>query len=271
MKRALITLIFIVFSLSALAQGRYVVYDCGQGARIFRNESRSWDDIKKGETLQENTLLHIRRQGLVKILDKTTNRVYSNVKTGRQSVSSLIQASSKSANSTFGNLNRQLARNVRNSDHRGRYYSTYGATTRGDGEVSFADSLYYSIFHGISNQAFANQLRLDEILNNDGTVSFSVTNESDESYYVTVVSGDSSHLTFCFDDSLYGVDVIPVLPHSTADLRSYKFVVPSGNDSYYLIAAQREFWTEPLKNALRYMVAPDYSADAELVKVIPAK
>ena len=271
MKRALITLIFIVFSLAAFAQERYVVYDCGPDARIFRSSTRAWDALVKGESLQENTVLHVRQKGALKILDKDTRRIYSNAKTGKQTVSSLIKASAKSSYSTFGNLNRQLAKNVKNSDHRGRYYSTYGATTRSEGELSYADSLYFDIYRGIHETASPETLRLVETKDLDGSVSFTVINDSDTRYYVTIIYGNESHLEPVLSEGIFGADVIPVSPRSSANLLSYKFIAPTGSNKYFLIASSREFWMEPLKNALRYMVAPDYSADAELVKVIPAK
>ncbi len=271
MKRVLLTLIFIALSLSLSAQGRYTVYDCGSGARVFRTDSRSWAAVTKGEALQENTVLHIRQKGAIKILDNSTRRIYTNVKTGKQSVSSLIQASTKSSNSTFGNLNRQIAKNVKNSDHRGRYYSTYGATTRGEGEVTYADSLYYAIFKGLSTPSSPEHLRLDVSHNDDGTVSFMVKNESEVPYYVTILYGGTSNLFPCLEETIPGTDVIPVAPHSSANLLSYKFMAPSGGDDYYLIASRCEFWTEPIKNALRYMTPPDYSADSHLVQVISSE
>ena len=271
MKRLLVILLFMLFSWTSQSQDKYAVYECSQAARVFRTDSRSWDAITKGETLQENTLLNIKKKGAISILDKSTRRIYSNVKTGKQTVSALIQASSKSANSTFGNLNHQLARNVKNSDHRSRYYSTYGATVRGDGEVTFADSLYYSIFQGITKQTYGNSLVLKETRNNDGTISFSIVNDSDSLFFVSLICGDKSHISLCFDGLIYGADVISVLPHSMANLQSHRFAPPSGNEQYYLIASQREFWVEPLKNALNYMSPPEFVADEKLIQIIPAE
>ena len=269
MKRALLFLLLILSSLSMYAQKKYVVYDCAPGVKVYRTESGTWDLLSKGETLNENELLSIKQKGTVKILDKSTRRIYNNVKTGKQSVASLIKASSKSANSTFGNLNRQLAKNVKNSDHRGKYYSTYGATIRGyeDG-LTFTDSLYFAIYNGIHNQMPSELLDLKQIINSDGTVSFVISNKSEDLFFATIVYGNGSRIETCLDSAVFGSDVIPIGPHSTADLRSYGFCKSSEDCSYYLIASKREFWTEPLHNALRYMSCPDYEADPNLVLVI---
>ena len=253
------------------AQKEYVVYDCSPGVKAYRVQSKTWTPLTKGETLQEDDLLNVRQKGTVKILDKNTRRIYSNVKTGKQPVSSLIKTSAKSANSSFGNLNRQLAKNVKNSDHREKYYSTYGATMRGyNDDVTFTDSLYYAIFNGIDKINSSGLIRIEEIDNSDGTVSFSIVNESDDLYYATVVYGSRSRLDPCFDADIQGVDVFPIDPHSVANFQSFGFSPAADGSNYYLIASKREFWLEPLKPAIRYMVQPDFEADPEIVLVIPA-
>ncbi len=271
MKRSIISLIILLFSLTMYAQKEYVVYDCDPNVKVFHVDTKTWDPLSKGETLRENDLLQIRQKGSVKLLDNSTRRIYNNVKTGKQSVASVVKASAKSADSTFGNLNRQLAKNVKNSDHRGKYYSTYGATMRGyEDDLSFTDSLYYAIFNGINNQLHPECLQLKKTINSDGTVSFLIVNDSDSLYYVTIVYGNSTRIIACFDSDIYGTDVMPIEPHSSANLHSFGFSAPADDCGYYLVASKREFWTEPLQSALRYMMKPDYEADPDLVSVIPA-
>ena len=271
MKRSIFSLIILFFSLTMYAQKEYVVYDCAPSVKAFHVDTKTWNPLSKGDTLQENDLLQIRQKGSVKLLDNSTRRIYSNVKTGKQTVASVIKASAKSADSTFGNLNRQLAKNVKNSDHRGKYYSTYGATMRGyEDDLSFTDSLYFAIFNGINNQSAPVFLQLRETVNSDGTVSFLIENDSDSLYYVTIVYGNSTRLVACFNSEIYGTDVIPVEPHSSVNLQSFGFSAPAVDNGYFLIASIREFWTEPLQSALRYMMKPDYEADPNLVSVIPA-
>ena len=272
MKRLLILIAGILLPLVAtMAQGHYTVYECQQGSRIYRSSARAWDDLKKGESVDANTLVNPRKKGAVRILDNDTRRIYSNVKTGRQTVAALISSSSKNANATFGNLNRQLANNVKSSDHRGRYYSTYGATTRGDEELTFTDSLYFAIYHGVRTGTTNDCLKFIAQESGPGSVGFVVVNDSDAPYFITIARGNQENLTFCFDADLYGVDVIPVLPHTTANLTGYVFAAPAEGDQFYLIASPREFWVEPLKNAVRYMNPPEFSADKELVTVVLAK
>lgn len=271
MKRIIISLLPLLFSLTLFAQKVYVVYECAPDVKAYRVDSKAWVPLAKGEALQENDILNIRHKGTVKILDNSTRRIYSNVKTGKQPVSSLIKASAKSANSSFGNLNRQLAKNVKNSDHRQKYYSTYGATMRGySDDISFTDSLYYSVYSQINNMSPADFIRLKESVNPDGSVSFSIVNDSDDLYYATVVYGSKSQLVPCFDADILGTDVLPIEPHTTANLHSYGFSPASNNCCYFLVASRHEFWTMPLIPSLRYMVQPDFDADPELVLVIPA-
>ena len=252
------------------AQKEYFVYDCAPGARGFCADTKTWTPLTKGETVHENDILHVRQKGTVKILDNNTRRIYTNVKTGKQSVSSLIKASAKRANSSFGNLNRQLVKNVKNSDHREKYYSTYGATMRGyNDDITFADSLYYAVYHGINNIYLSELIQLKESIDSDGTVSFSIINNSDVLYYATVVYGNKSRLELCLDADILGTDVFPIEPHSTANLQSFGFSPASSDCLYYLLASKREFWVEPLKPAIRYMVQPDYDADPDLLLVIP--
>ena len=271
MKRTVVSLIIILISLTMYAQKEYVVYDCSPSVRVFRVDSRTWEPLCKGEALLGNDILNIREKGTVKILDNSTRRIYNNVKAGKQSVSSVVKASSKSSNSVFGNLNRQLANNVKNSDHREKYYSTYGAAMRGyEDNLTFTDSLYYAIYNGINNQIPSEQLKLQETINPDGSVSFSVVNYSEDIYYVTLLYGDNSCLEVCFDSDNLRTNVIPISPHSTVDFRSFRFSPSTDNRNYYLLASRREFWTEPLQNALRYMMQPDFEADSGFVLVIQA-
>ncbi len=137
-------------------------------------------------------------------------------------------------------------------------------------DLSFTDSLYFAIFNGINNQSAQVFLQLRETVNSDGTVSFLIENNSDSLYYVTIVYGNSTHIVACFDSEIYGTDVMPIEPHSTANFQSFGFSAPAADSGYYLVASKREFWTEPLQSALRYMMKPDYEADPNLVSVIPA-
>ena len=270
MKRCFVSFLLIFFSLTVFAQKEYVVYDCAPDAKVFRVDTKTWAPLVKGETLNENDLILVKKKGMVKILDNGTRRIYSNVKTGKQPVSLLIKASAKSANSSFGNLNRQLAKNVKNSDHREKYYSTYGATMRGyNDDITFADSIFYAVFQGIKSLRPSELIQLKESIDSDGTVSFSIVNDSDDLYYATVVYGNKSRLEPCFDADIQGTDVIPIEPHSTANLQSFGFSPASGDCLYYLLASKREFWMEPLKPAIRYMVQPDFDADPDLLLVIP--
>lgn len=272
MKRVFIILMAIFFALAtAMAQNVYSVYDSPSNTRVYRTSSRSWDTLTKGEILDGTTIINARKKGAVKILDKSTRRIYSNVKLGRQTVNEIISSAAKSANSTFGNLNRQLAENVRNSEHRSRYYTTYGATTRGDDELSFTDSLYYAIFAGVQETTSLVPIYLIETTPVGGVVSFSVVNNSETGYYISIAYGNERQLEFCFNEDILGIDVILLPAHSNADLTGFTFAAPDEGMQYYLIASKREFWTAPLRNALKYMTPPEYSCEVEFITVVPAK
>lgn len=269
--RRIILLLLIFLPMVSYAQGKYSVYRCVEDVKVYNNGSRTWTPVEKGDVLDGNDLVEVPvKQGL-HVLESGSNRIYANVKAGKHTVRDIIEKSVKDANSTFKNLNRQIVKNVAKSGQ-GKGYSTYGMTTRGLGDdLNFADSLYFSIYECIRNFQSVDCLSLCKVNNEDGTISFLIENNSDVVLYVSVVYGNISHISLCLEDELMELGALPLHPHTSLDLTSFKFIEPLEGENYYVIASEQGFDLAPIKTRLRYMREPDHSADAGLVMIAVAE
>ena len=269
--RRIVLLLLIFLPMVSYAQGKYSVYRCVEDVKVYNNGSRTWLPVEKGDVLEGYDLVEVPvKQGL-HVLESGSNRIYANVKAGEYTVSAIIEKSEKDANSTFKNMNRQIVKNVAKSGQ-GKGYSTYGMTTRGlSDDLTYADSLYYSIYKTIRENTAEEDLSIKKIVNDDATISFVVENNSDSILYVSVVYGNSSHLSLCLEDGLVECSSIPLQSNEILDLTSIKFIEPLTGDDYYVIASEREFDLSPLKTRLSYMREPDFTAAEDLIIMSTAK
>lgn len=269
--RRVVLLLFVLLPVVAYSQSKYSVYKCVNDVKAYNTDSMAWGSVEKGDVLDGNDLVDVPvKQGL-HVLESGSNRIYANVKAGKHTVRDIIEKSEKDANSTFKNLNRQIVKNVAKSGQ-GKGYSTYGMTTRGLGDdLDFADSLYFSIYECIRNIQSADCLSLCKVSNDDGTISFVIENNSENVVYVSVVYGNSSHISLCLEDEFMELGALPLQPHTSLDLTSLMFIEPLEGENYYVIASEHWFDLAPIKTRLRYMREPDYSADADLVMVAVAE
>ena len=269
--RKVIMILCLILPLSVIAQERYSVYSSNSDTFVYNNETKSWESASKGTTLSLESIVNVGDKGEFQVLDSQTQRIYSSVKTGKQTIQSLISKATKKSNSTLGNFNKQVASNISTSRSFNKIYSTYGVTTRGDGELTFADSLYYSIYKGINSLDVPELVYFQESLNADSTISFTVVNNTEELYFVNVVYGNNSKLSPCFDENIGREYALIVSPNSSLSLTGFSFMPANDGSRYYLIASKRRFSLALVKNSLQYMMQPDFSAESEFLYVIPAK
>lgn len=268
MKR-IILLLCTFLPILASAQSKFSVYRSVED--VVRYEDNLRYPVQKGDLLSEKDLIEVPIKQGIHILEKETNRIYTNVKVGKQTVGAIIDKSEKDANSTFTNLNRQISKNIAKNSH-GQGYSTYGMTTRGlSDELTFADSLYYSIYTGVNNVNENDIVLMKKIVNEDQTVSFMIDNTSSKVMYVSILYGNPSRLTICLDGVLSESGAIPVLPYSTLDLTSYKYIDAETNECYYLISSDKMFDMSYIKSKLLYMRAPDFTIEDIITTVSIAK
>lgn len=271
MRRLLILFILVCCaSLSAYAQGELVIYDFTQGARIYRQDAKKWDTLHKNERVTENTLVNCKAKGAIQILDKRTNIIYSNVNTGNQRISEVVKSSAKRANSTFKNLNAQISKNVKGGTQSSKNL-IYGATVRGNEELSVYDSLYYSVYNGIVNNKVSDVISSNRVALDDDTFYFSITNSSDIKYYITIIRTSESGTYICVRDDIYNFDIITISPQSTIELKDLIFLDESSEYKYYLVASTNTFSLKPIESALKYMTPPEYEIDTFIVDIIPSR
>ena len=271
MKHLITTILTILCSsLWMNAQSDYVVYDCTTEARIYRQDAKKWDTLNKGEHVNANTLINARTKSALKILDKNSNLIYSNVNTGNQRVSEIVKSSVKRANSTLKNLNGQIAQNIKGGTQ-GSKNPIYGATVRGNEELSMLDSLYYSVYNGIVNPRASESILATKVAVDNETFYFSITNNSGSEYYITFIHGNSNGIKTCIPDDLYKYDIVAVSPNTTIELRDFVFANDDSDRSYYIVASAKAFNLKPIASALKYMTPPEYDMDCYVADIVLTK
>ena len=270
MKRVVL-LLFVLLPVMSYSQNKYSVYKSAGNVKTYNTDSMVWASVEKGDVLDGNDVVDVPLKYGLHVLEPGSNRIYANVKVGKHTVRDIIEKSKKDANSTFKNLNRQIVKNVAKSGQ-GKGYYTYGMTTRGLGDdLNFVDSLYFSIYECIRNFQSVDDLSLCKVTKEDGTISFVIENNSETVLYVSVVYGNSSHISLCLEDEFMELGAFPLQPNTSLDLTSFKFIEPLEGENYYVIASELGFNLAPIKTRLRYMREPDYSADADLVMIAVAE
>lgn len=265
MKR-IILLLSIFLPFMAFSQSKFSVYKSVENVILYDNDNLH-HPVKKGDLLNEKDLIEVPVKNGIHILEKATNRIYTNIKAGKQTVGEVIAKSEKDANSTFANLNRQIVKNISKNNH-GKGYSTYGMTTRGlSGDLTYADSLYFAIYNTIHDMKPVDYLTLEKKSNDDGTVSFLIENNGENVIYVSLLYGNSTHLSICLEEGFAECSSIPLPSNSILDLTSLKFIEPLTGEEYYVVASDKEFDLSPIKTMLRYMREPDFSADPALISI----
>jgi hypothetical protein len=261
MKR-IILLLCTFLPILASAQSKFSVYRSVED--VVRYEDNLRYPVQKGDLLSERDLIEVPVKQGIHILEKETNRIYTNVKAGKQTVGAIIDKSEKDANSTFTNLNRQISKNIAKNSQ-GKGYSTYGMTTRGlSDELTFVDSLYYSIYTCVNNILDNDVISMKKIVNEDETISFMIDNTGSKVIYVSILYGNPSHLTICLDGVLSESGAVPIPPHSTLDLSSYRYIEPDTHAGYYLVSSDNMFDLSYIKSRLLYMRAPDFILDENI-------
>ena len=264
MKR-IIMMLCVLLPVIAFSQSNFSVYKSAENVILY-NDDNLHHPVKKGDVLKESDLIEVPVKNGIHILEKGTNRIYTNVKAGKQTVGAIVTKSTKDANSTFANLNRQIVKNI-SKNNQGKGYSTYGMTTRGQSEeLTYADSLYYAIYSIIQDIKSVEYLSPETNSYDDGTVSFIIENNGENDVYISLVYGNSSHLSICLE-GFAECSSIPLPSDSRLDLTSLRFVEPLPGEGYYVVASEKEFDLSPIKTMLRYMREPDFSADPELISM----
>ena len=271
MRRVLI-LICLLVSIVSNAQVKYSIHRCEGKVWTYDANSNSWSRASSGDVLDLKTVIDVPAKDGVQIFESTSNRIYSNTKAGKQTVASLIEKSEKNATSTFANLNRQIIKNVTKAGQ-GKTYSTYGMTTRGLSEgVTLVDSLYYAIYMNFQEEGDDQcGVRLNKITNLDESISFLIDNHENRTLYISLLYGNSSSLSLCLDETLFREGAFALPGNSILDLSSFKFVEPRDGNNYYLVVSEKKFSLLPIKNVLRYMRKPKFTADKGLITVMPTE
>ena len=267
--KKLILLLCLFLPILAIGQNPYSIFSCTEDVKMFDESTKSWRPVKKGTKIDAGTLLIAPNKESVQILDGRTNRIYTNIHCGKVTVGAILDKSSKAANSILTNLNKQIAKNI--TKQKGSGYSTYGVTTRGSKDsLDFADSLYYAIYSNIKNPTPSECKEIEKVKHENNIISFIIKNESDNPIYVSIVYGNMNQMQVCLNDSIFEGGAVKIPAQTSLDLSAYKFTESQDDKEYYLVSCKTMFSLLPISHKLRYMRAPLFEAEQNLVEITPA-
>lgn len=267
MRRFLFAILCLLLAFPALAQQQYKVFENKSNARWFDASSSSWEICEKNSTLSANTVLKVSKKNGLRILDVSTNRIYSNVETGSYTVRQLVKSASSKSDAVMKNLNKELERSVNGVERAGRY-STYGATSRGDaGALSMVDSLYCSIYLQLKSddKKDDDSVETSRVLSK-GTVSFVLTNHTEKELFCQVIKFNGESASFCYNVDLNGLTCFPVMPLAKLDLTPYAFLEEAAEE-FYLLYCESPIPTSALTGMLLSFQEPKVNHAAELIYV----
>lgn len=257
MKRLLYIIMLTLISLPILSQQTFKVYDATSKVTYCKQNTDQWVSCKKKVVLSGYDKIKIPKRNSIKILDSSTNRIYSNVSTGTFTVNQIVKDAKNKSNAVFHNLNQELERSIKGVD-KGTRYSTYGATSRGDDtKVTFIDSLYSTVYHAITdnNHSAIKEVKADKHSFGDVSFYLTITNSSNKPYFIQLISYDGKSASFCYDVRVEEIGSLPIASNASIDLSPYVLSKPE-SQQYFLLVTDFAFNTSALSGLLSLFEKP---------------
>ena len=272
LKSILIFFVFLILSRPCFAEQKYKIFDNPSKAQIYLTESSNWAICAKGEIIASNDVLRVVKKNGIKILDCSTNRIYSNVATGTMTVSQIVKNSQNKSNSILKNLNTELRKSINAKENSTRYV-TYGATSRGsDSSISYVDSLYSSIYSGLHKNGtnLPEGIDVRKSIKND-SFSLVIENHTDEDFFCQLICiNGTESASFCYEFRQGHLDCLPLMRYSKLDLSPFSFW-DNGTIQFFLIMSHTPIPTTALIGPLENCQEPRIKVGSNLVFVIPVE
>lgn len=248
MKKTILILLAALLALSLPAQSRYSVYKVKGTVRICPKSGQEWTDAARNRELQLGDRLQLGERAAVTIFDSSNSLLYTYETPGECTVMEAVRSVRDKAGSLTGAVNAEMKRSI---EGRGGEtgYGVLGATYRGQGEASFADSLAVSLrqLAGAGNNV---RLALTLVPDEDATL-FKIRNQSNTPVYVNVLRVQGGELTVCLEfDGKAGSEGILIDAGAEILLEQYPFVAQEGA-RYLAFGTVRGYDTRSLQRALR--------------------
>lgn len=249
MKKTILILLAALLALSLSAQSRYSVYKTKGTVRICPKSGQDWTDAARNRELQLGDRLQLGERASVTIFDSSNSLLYTYETPGECTVMEAVRSVRDKAGSLTGAVNAEMKRSIEGRGGESNY-GVLGASYRGQGEVSYTDSLAVSLrkLAGAGNDG--SQLALTLVQDEDATL-FKIHNQSNLPVFVNVLRVQGGEMTVCLEfDGKAGSEGILLDAGAEIMLEQYPFVAQEGA-RYLAFGTVRGYDTRSLQRALR--------------------
>lgn len=252
----LLIIISLLYSLFALGQNNYEVFNFTNKVHIKHHGTTDWLPAKKGLSLGFLDSIYIGNQSEIRIVDLRSNEVYLSTQMGYFRVKNIRDAAKEQSTNMLSAMQAQILKNNQHS----LAMNMVGATTRGnnnDHAEAIANSIVWigkNIQHG--SQQFDTAVHLIAH-KTDETLTFTLKNNSSTDYCINVVLYDfqkqKASLCYVISPTMTDYPYVFLPNHQSINLTAWHFIPPTPSKQYILVATVHCYDSEQLQQILTYL------------------
>lgn len=261
MKKVIFFLSLCIFSISAMAQKPYAVYDWTGKASIKEYKTTQWSPVKKNQAVSGLDSVSIDKNSTLRIIDTRSNLIYKSTKTGKMRILTIINDAKNQNSRTLSAVNQELLNGAKGSSG-APSMQVVGATTRGSDDEALIDSIA-STFGWVAKNALNGNLvhnSSDLILKCSALpegVYFEMQNNSDKGYYVNVLhlnkQTKAMNLCYIIEQSQEPDAPFIFLPQGESVKLNNLIFNQSQSDIFILVGTEDQYIPEQLQSTLQYL------------------
>lgn len=261
MKKIIFFLSLCIFSISAMAQKPYTVYDWTGKASIKEYKTTQWSPVKKNQAVSGLDSVSIDKNSTLRIIDTRSNLIYKSTKIGKMRILTIINDAKNQNSRTLSAVNQELLNGAKGSSGVPSM-QVVGATTRGSDDEALIDSIA-STFGWVAKNAFNGNL----IQNSSGLilkcynlpegVYFEMNNNTNKGYYVNVLhlnkQTKTMNLCYIIEQSQEPDAPFIFLPQGESVKLNNLIFNRSQSDIFILVGTEGQYIPEQMQSTLQYL------------------
>ena len=216
--KSIIILLIVACSALIIEAETYEVYMInGKVSHIVNN---NWVNLSKSDKISETEKIKINPSSQLKLLDKTTHRVYSFSEQGEWLISDLLKKASKENSSLIGKINSEVKKQNTSSK---KSHREIGASKRETTDDEKVEALYTAVFNSLNCNINQGSLKGVKITEDEELFHIELSNDSEEPIYTTVfIKTEEANWSALNIDDKTTLQII-LAPQSTISLANIQF------------------------------------------------
>lgn len=261
MKKVIFFLSLCIFSISAMAQKPYTVYDWTGKASIKEYKTTQWSPVKKNQAVSGLDSVSIDKNSTLRIIDTRSNLIYKSTKTGKMRILTIINDAKNQNSRTLSAVNQELLNGAKGSSG-APSMQVVGATTRGSDDEALIDSIA-STFGWVAKNAFNGNLIQNsyglflKCYNLPEGVCFEMNNNTNKGYYVNVLhlnkQTKTMNLCYIIEQSQEPDAPFIFLPQGESVKLNNLIFNRSQSDIFILVGTEDQYIPEQMQSTLQYL------------------